>query len=111
MGNNETYLYKCIINNIQSYIIISDLYFIILNRIQENFQKGQMKYYCEINKLNLKIDNNDKQRYKINLSYFEDKDKTEKEINYQIMFEKEIFFKDFCDNFSKKKSKLATFLK
>ena len=104
LENNENYWCRCCINRRFSYIIISDLYFIILHIIKENRQKGKMKFFLELNKLKeIKIKDNEN---KINLIW--DEDALLKDIDYklEIIFEDSANLNEFNDIINSKKSKL-----
>ena len=104
LENNEIYWCRCIINRHFSYLIISDMFFIILHIVKENKQKGKMKFFLEINKLKeikINLDEN-----KINLTWEEDILLKDFQIKQEIIFENTINLKEFNDKINKKKKKL-----
>ena len=104
LENNEIYLCRCCINRRFSYVIISDMFFIILHIIKENRQKGKMKFFLELNKLKeIKINNNDN---KINLIWEEDALLKDIEYKQEIFFENIASLNEFKDKINNKKNKL-----
>lgn len=104
LENNTIYWCRCIINRHFSYVIISDLYFLILHIIKENRQKGKMKFFYELNKLKeMKVYSNEK---KISLLWEEDALLKDMEYKQEIAFENGIDLKEFSENINKKKNKL-----
>ena len=104
LENNDIYWCRCLVNRHFSYIIISDMYFIILHIIKENRQKGKMKFFLELNKLkNMKTFANEK---KINLIWEEDPLLKDIQYKQEIVFENTINLNEFNDKINKKKNKL-----
>lgn len=104
LENNDIFWFRCIINRRFSYVIISDLYFIILHIIKENRQKGKMKFYIELNKLKeIKVFPAEK---KINLLWEEDPLLKDVEYKHEIVFENPISLTEFNEKINSKKNKL-----
>lgn len=109
LENNEIFWCRCCINRRFSYVIISDLQFIILHIIKENRQKGKMKFYLELNKLKeTKTFPNEK---KINLIWTEDPLLKDMEYNHEIIFETPENLKEFSEKLTNKKDKLMQLFK
>ena len=104
LENNEIYFCRCCINRSFSYVIISDLYFIILHIIKENKQKGKMKFFLELNKLKT-MESFPKEK-KINLLWEEDALLKDVEYKQEIVFENNNNLNDFISNINSKKDKL-----
>ena len=105
LENNDIFWFRCIINRRFSYVIISDLYFIILHIIKENRQKGKMKFYIELNKLKeIKAFPAEK---KINLLWEEDPLLKDVEYKHEIVFENPISLSEFNEKINSKKNKLT----
>ena len=104
LENNENYFCRCCINKSFSYVIISDLYFIILHIIKENKQKGKMKFLLELNKLkSIEIFSDEK---KIKLLWEEDALLKDVEYKHEIVFENNINLNEFFSKIKEKKNKL-----
>ena len=104
LENNENYFCRCCINKTFSYVIISDLYFIFLQIIKENKQKGKMKFLLELNKLkSIEIFSNEK---KIKLLWEEDALLKDVEYKHEIIFENNINLNEFINKIKEKKDKL-----
>ena len=104
LENNENYFCRCCINKSFSYVIISDLYFIFLQIIKENKQKGKMKFLLELNKLkSIEIFSNEK---KIKLLWEEDALLKDVEYKHEIIFENNINLNEFINKIKEKKDKL-----
>ena len=104
LENNENYFCRCCINKTFSYVIISDLYFIFLQIIKENKQKGKMKFLLELNKLkSIEIFSNEK---KIKLLWEEDALLKDVEYKHEIIFENNINLNEFIKKIKEKKDKL-----
>ena len=104
LENNDIFWFRCITNRRFSYVIISDLYFIVLHIIKENRQKGKMKFYIELNKLKeIKAFPAEK---KINLLWEEDPLLKDVEYKHEIVFENPISLSEFNEKINSKKNKL-----
>ena len=104
LENNEIYLCRCCINRRFSYVIISDMYFIILHIIKENRQKGKMKFFLELNKLKeIKVLSKEN---KINLVWEEDALLKDIEYKQEVVFENLANLNEFNDKINNKKNKL-----
>jgi len=104
LENNDIFWIRCIINRRFSYVIISDLYFIILHIIKENKQKGKMKFYIELNKL--KEIKSFPAEKKINLQWEEDPLLKDVDYKHEIVFENPINLTEFNDKINSRKNKL-----
>ena len=104
LENIEIYWCRCCINKRFSYVIISDLYFIILHMIKDNKQKGKMKFYLELNKLKeIKVIDKEK---KIILIWEEDPLLKDMEYKQEIIFENINNLNEFNTKINSKKNKL-----
>ena len=104
LENNENYFCRCCINKSFSYVIISDLYFIILHINKENKQKGKIKFLLELNKLkSIEIFSDEK---KIKLLWEEDALLKDVEYKHEIVFENNINLNEFFSKIKEKKDKL-----
>ena len=104
LENTEIHWCRCCINRRFAYVIISDIYFIILHMIKENKQKGKMKFYLELNKLKeMKII--DKET-KIILIWEEDALLKDMEYKQEIVFENINNLNEFNNQINSKRNKL-----